>query len=63
MTDTTPVAYGVRHAGKRTVVAAIHRDAFEALEAFREAHNLTRSGAAHHLLRVALQLPPLEPFN
>jgi hypothetical protein len=41
----------------------VHRDVNDALEAFRRQHGLTRSGAAHHLLRQALGLEPLENLN
>ena len=62
-TATPARAYGLRKAGKRTVVASVHRDVNDALEAFRRQHGLTRSGAAHHLLRQALGLEPLENLN
>ncbi len=46
-----------------SVYAGIHYDCHLALEAFKTDHKLTTSGAVHHLLRQALQLPPLCPLT
>lgn len=46
-----------------TVAASIHADCAAELRAFRARHNLTTSGAVHHLLREALGLDPLQPLN
>jgi hypothetical protein len=49
--------------GSTTVAASIHEDCAAELRAFCAKHELTNSGAIHHLLRVALGLPPLSDLN
>jgi hypothetical protein len=55
------LSYGYPSTGRRTVVASVHADCAAALEQFRRQHpGLSRSGAVHHLLRLALKLEPFE---
>lgn len=61
--STNPKAYGTRRAGRHVVTSTIHSDCHLALRSFMKAHNLTASGAVHHLLRERFNLQPLPPFN
>jgi len=47
------------------LVVAVHlrADAAEAVQAIASRHNLSCSGAAHHLIRLGAGLPPLPPLN
>lgn len=53
--------YQRRYPPGRTFSVHVQQDVIQALAAYSRTHGLTRSGAAHHLLRQALGLPPLEP--
>jgi hypothetical protein len=55
--------YQRHRTGTTTVYASVHADCYMALCAFSDEHQLTNSGAIHHLLRVALELPPLSDLN
>jgi hypothetical protein len=44
-------------------MTTIHTDCYLQLRQFMDAHNLSASGAVHHLLRERLNLQPLPPFN
>jgi hypothetical protein len=58
-----PRPYQRPHVGTTTVAASVHADCYMALRAYCDEHQLTNSGAIHHLLRVALELPPLSDLN
>lgn len=58
-----PRRYGTRGTGNTTVMSNIHPDCAAELRAFAAKHQLTTSGAVHHLLRIALNLPPLENLD
>jgi hypothetical protein len=45
------------------VVTTLRPDAAAAVMALVQSHGLSRSGAAHHLIRLGAGLPPLPPFN
>jgi len=45
------------------VVVTLRPDAAEVVQALVQSHGLSRSGAAHHLIRLGAGLPPLPPFN
>jgi hypothetical protein len=60
-----PRAYGrpqPRTAGRITVETSLRADAYEGVQAVMERHNITASGAVHHLVRIALGIKPLEDF-
>lgn len=61
--STTPNPYGTRRAGRHVVMTTIHTDCYLQLRQFMDAHNLSASGAVHHLLRERFNLQPLPPFN
>lgn len=61
--STSPKPYGTRRAGRHVVMTTIHSDCYLALRSFMDTHNLTASGAVHHLLRERFNLQPLPPFN
>jgi hypothetical protein len=44
-------------------MTTIHSDCYLQLRQFMEQHNLTASGAVHHLLRERFNLQPLPPFS
>lgn len=52
-----------RTGGSFPIYSSVHRDTKEALDAFRQRHGLTNSGAIHHLLRLQLGLPPLRNLS
>lgn len=43
----------------RHVMTCLREDAWRAVQACMAEHNLSRSGAIHHLVRLAAGLPPL----
>jgi hypothetical protein len=45
------------------VVVTLRPDAAAAVMALVQSHGLSRSGAAHHLIRLGAGLPPLSPLN
>ena len=45
------------------VMVHLQPDAAAAVQALVERHGLSRSGAAHHLVRLGAGLPPLHPLN
>jgi hypothetical protein len=55
--------YAPNKPGGITVGAHLHRDAADAVHSFAARHGITRSGAIHHLVRIALGLDPLQPLN
>lgn len=55
--------YGSRRAGRHVVMTHLHSDCHAALQAFMERHQLSASGAVHHLLRRQFGLPFLPPFD
>jgi hypothetical protein len=61
--STTPKPYGTRRAGRHVVMTTIHSDCYLQLRQFMEQHQLSASGAVHHLLRERFNLQPLPPFN
>ena len=56
---TKPKAYGRRRADSVHVNTVLRADAMQAVIAVMQTHNLTRSGAIHHLVRLGAGLPPL----
>lgn len=48
---------------KRVISISLWPDAVAALDAYAKQHNLFRSGAAHVLIRQALNLPPITSEN
>jgi hypothetical protein len=57
--------YGGTAPGPAATVVTVHlrADAAEAVLAIASLHNLSRSGAAHYLIRLGAGLPPLPPLN
>jgi hypothetical protein len=41
----------------------VYDDCYRKLQALMERHNLSASGAAHHLMRLGAGLPPLPPLD
>ena len=41
----------------------VYDDCYRKLKALMERHNLSASGAAHHLMRLGAGLPPLPPLD
>ena len=41
----------------------VYDDCYRKLKALMEHHNLSASGAAHHLMRLGAGLPPLPPLD
>jgi hypothetical protein len=48
---------------KRVVSISLWPETVQALDAYAKQHNLFRSGAAHVLIRQALNLPPINSEN
>ncbi len=57
--------YGGTAPGPAPMVVTVHlrADAAEAVRYIASLHGLSRSGAAHHLIRLGAGLPPLPPLN
>ena len=51
-----------RTGGRITVETSLRADAYKAVQAVMERHNITASGAVHHMVRLAAGLDPLEKF-
>ena len=62
MTDK-PRRYSRNTGGCQPIASHIHADVATELRAFTARHRLTTSGAIHHLLRIALNLPPLQDLD
>lgn len=60
---TKPQAYGRRRADSVHVNTVLRPDAMQAVLDVMRQHNLTRSGAIHHLVRLGAGLPPLNETN
>ena len=54
-----PRPYGSRSGGSHYVMTALRLDAHMAVRAVMKQHNLSASGAVHHLVRLGAGLPPL----
>ncbi|QNI63557.1 hypothetical protein [Synechococcus sp. A15-44] len=50
-------------AGRHFIQTQVRTDVYLRVRELMEAHNLSASGAVHHLLRERLGLPPLPPFD
>jgi hypothetical protein len=55
--------YGQRTPERRTISVSLTLDTWAALLLYAEEHNLKPSGAAHHLLRLSLNLNPLDTLD
>lgn len=56
--------YGYQPPGKAlTATTRLHTDAADGVVRFARENGLSISGALHHLVRVALGLPPLPPLS
>ena len=55
--------YGQRAPDRRTISVSLTLDTWAALLLYAENNGLTPSGAAHHLLRLSLNLPPLDTLD
>jgi hypothetical protein len=60
-----PRSYGRRPAtaDRNYLQACVRDDVWAAVQQLRERHNLSISGAAHHLMRLGAGLPPLPPLD
>lgn len=56
---TQPIIRQQRH----YLQSCVRPDVWAVIEQLRRDHNLTISGAAHHLMRIGAGLPPLPPLN
>jgi hypothetical protein len=63
--DDKPRSYGRRKvaAGRNYLQVCVHDDVWAVVQRLREDHNLSTSGAAHHLMRLGAGLPPLPPLD
>ena len=65
MADQTPKPRGYGRAPRRPpgryVMTTLRPDAYQAVVDAMAAHNLSASGAVHHLVRLGAGLPPLIP--
>jgi hypothetical protein len=63
--DDKPRSYGRRKAaaGRNYLQVCVHDDVWAVVQRLREQHNLSISGAAHHLMRLGAGLPPLPPLD
>ena len=52
-----------RAAGSVVVMVTLRPDSAAAVLELVKAHNLSRAGAAHHLIRLGAGLPPLPPLS
>ena len=52
----------VRH-GRHTLCVCVHRDVYRHVRQLASDHQLSLSGAAHHLLRLGAGLEPLLPLS
>jgi hypothetical protein len=61
MTKPKPQPYGrpKRRPPSTHVMTVLHPDALQAVTAVMTKHQLSRSGAIHHLVRLGAGLPPL----
>jgi len=50
-------------AGRHFIQTQVRTDVFLRIREVMERHNISASGAVHHLLRERLGLPPLPPFD
>ena len=50
-------------AGRHFIQTQVRTDVYLRVREVMERHNLSASGAVHHLLRERLGLPPLPPFD
>ena len=61
-----PRSYGERPSisqDRHYVQVMVYGDCHQQLRELMERHNLSASGAVHHLLRERFSLPPLPPFD
>lgn len=58
-----PRRYSRNTSGCQPIASHIHADVATELRAFTARHQLTQSGAIHHLLRIALGLQPLQDLD
>ena len=50
-------------AGRHFIQTQVRTDVYLRVREVMERHNLSASGAVHHLLRERFSLPPLPPFD
>ena len=50
-------------AGRHFIQTQVRNDVYLCVQAVMQRHNLSASGAVHHLLRERFGLPPLAPFD
>ena len=50
-------------AGRHVIQTQVRTDVYLRVREVMERHNLSASGAVHHLLRERFSLPPLPPFD
>ena len=61
-----PRSYGEQprsQAGRHFIQTQVRTDVFLRIREVMERHNISASGAVHHLLRERFGLPPLPPFD
>jgi hypothetical protein len=49
--------------GRKYIQVCVRGDVWEVIQALQAQHNLTISGAAHHLMRLGANLQPLPPLD
>ena len=63
---SSPRRYGEQPrsaAGRHVIQTQVRTDVFLRIREVMERHNLSASGAVHHLLRERFDLPPLSPCD
>lgn len=55
--------YESRGQEKHYLQACVRPDVWAVIQQLKADHGITISGAAHHLMRLGANLPPLFPFN
>ena len=63
---SSPRRYGEQprsRAGRHFIQTQVRTDVYLRVREVMERHNLSASGAVHHLLRARFGLPPLPPFD
>jgi hypothetical protein len=63
--SSRPRSYGTRPAtaDRNYLQVCVRADVWAVVQQLREQHNLSISGAAHHLMRLGAGLPPLPPLD